>query len=224
MRRLIINKKFNFTLIEMILAMFIFMIIVALIGTCMFTLQQSMNKVSIKSNNLAVYQRLDRVFNSSFRNAVPFYWKNPTGNRISIFNGASNTISFAYLHRVSDVNDGGIRFIMFNVENGKLVAYYKKVPILPWDQTTLAGATKEVLANKISDISFSYADFNPQSNSIVWSSTWANQPNNYSIPLAISIKVRWQDGSIETWLRRTSGSGRYESLGPRVFNNSVGGY
>ena len=215
MRRLIISKKSEFTLIEMILAMFIFLIVVLLIGTCMFTLQQSMEKVTGKSDYLSVYQRLDRVFNTSFRNAVPFYWNNPTGSKTTIFSGGPDNISFAYLHRVADVSDGGIRFLVLRVENGNLVAYYKKVPILPWDQTTLMGATKEVLASKISNISFSYAGFDQQAQMINWTPAWTNQFNSYNIPLAISIRVTWQDNKSETWLRRTAGSGRYESLGMR---------
>ena len=205
----------GFTLLEMILSIFIFAMIMLILGTGMFTIQQSLRKVSDKSEELEKYQVLDRVFNSSFRNAVPFYWKDSSNNNKTVFAGETNRISFAYLHRVVGSDDGGIRFIQFFVENGSLVAVYKKIPILPWDRDTLKFADKEVLSKGVRSISFLYADKDNNKN-IIWRRSWSNSEGNYDIPLAIQMTVEWENGARESWLRRSAGSGQYETLGTRM--------
>ncbi|HBM15327.1 MAG TPA: hypothetical protein DD381_03135 [Lentisphaeria bacterium] len=203
----------NFTLLEMILSMFIFSIIMIILGTAMATAQQSLRKVSAKNVSLMSLQGLERVFTFSIRNAVPFQWPDQSKTNRSIFIGEPNKTSFAYLHRVVDANDGGIRFIQFYLQQDNLIAAYREIPILPWDNGTLNAAETEILATKVRSLNILYAD--RVNNQIVWSNRW-NTNNNMNIPLAIQIKVEWQDGSSEQWLRRTAGSGQYESLGMRM--------
>lgn len=206
------RKLSFFTLLEMICAMFIFTVIMMILGTGMFTIQQSLKKVSSKSDSIMALQVLERVFTFSIRNAVPFQWPDQSKTNRSTFIGEPNRVSFAYLHRVVDANDGGIRFIQFYLDKDQLVAAYRKIPILPWDNSTLNSADKEVLATKVSSINIQYAD--RVNNQIVWQNSW-NTQNNMNIPLAIQISVNWKDGSSEQWLRRTAGSGQFESLGHR---------
>jgi len=207
------HSNSGFTLLEMILSIFIFAVIMSILGTGIFTIQQSLRKVSGKSNELEKYQVLDRVFTSSIRNAVPFYWKDNTNNRKSVFLGDTNKISFAYLHKIVGSDDGGIRFIQLEGDN--LVAVYKKIPILPWDQSTLKFADKEILASGVRSLSFSYADLDNRGG-VVWMRSWNSSVGNYNIPLAIQVTVEWKNGTKEYWLRRTAGSGQFESLGTRM--------
>ncbi|MCP4179331.1 MAG: prepilin-type N-terminal cleavage/methylation domain-containing protein [bacterium] len=203
----------GFTLIEMLCALFIFTMIMLTVGTGMFVIQQSLEKVDNKSQILSTYLRLDRVFSTCFRNAVPFSWPNESHIEQSTFVGHSDSISFAYIHRIADMSDGGIRFIKLYMQNNKLMAAYRKVPILPWDDVGRELET-EVLADKISEISFLYADKDIQKN-INWKNEWDNSLYNKNIPLAIQITITWEDGITEKWLRRTAGSGQYESFGAR---------
>lgn len=207
------KRKFSsFTLLEMICAMFIFAVMMTILGTAMFTIQQSLRKVSNKSDSLMSLQVLERVFTFSIRNAVPFQWPDQSKTNRSLFIGEPNRVSFAYLHRVVDANDGGIRFIQFYLDRDQLIAAYRKIPILPWDVSTINSADKEILATGVSSINIQYAD--RVNNQIVWQNSW-NTQNNMNIPLAIQIKVDWRDGSSEQWLRRTAGAGQFESLGTR---------
>ncbi len=207
-------KTSPFTLLEMICAMFIFTVIMLIMGTGMFTIQQSLRKVSNKSDSLMSLQVLERVFTFSIRNAVPFQWPDQRKMKRSIFIGEPNRVSFAYLHRIVDANDGGIRFIQFYLDHGKLIAAYRKIPILPWDASTLNAADKEVLATGVSSISIQYAA--RANNQIVWQNRW--NTDNMNIPLAILIRVDWKDGGSEQWLRRTAGSGQFEAFG-NSYNN-----
>lgn len=209
------HSNSGFTLLEMILSIFIFAVIMSVLATGIFTIQQSLRKVSDKSNELERYQVLDRVFTSSIRNAVPFYWKDNNNNRKSAFLGDTNKLSFAYLHRIVGSDDGGIRFIQFCLDGDNLVAIYKKIPILPWDHATLESADNEILSTGVRSLSFSYADFDNR-DEVVWRRSWNSSEENYNIPLAIQVTIEWKNGSKEVWLRRTAGAGRFESLGIRM--------
>ena len=179
----------------------------------MFVMQQSLTKVDNKSKLLNTYLTLDKVFGTCFRNAVPFSWPNETKMEQSTFVGHSDNISFAYIHRIADMGDGGIRFIKLYIQNNKLIAAYRKVPILPWDEIGHELET-EVIASNVSQISFLYADKDKQNN-INWKNEWDDSLYNKNIPLAIQITITWKDGSSERWLRRTAGAGQYESFGTR---------
>ncbi|HJO91981.1 MAG TPA: prepilin-type N-terminal cleavage/methylation domain-containing protein [Victivallales bacterium] len=211
------KEKFSndsgFTLLEMLCALFIFTMIMLTVGTGMFIIQQSLKKVDNKSHILNTYLRLDRVFSTCFRNAVPFSWPNESHIEQSTFAGRSDSISFAYIHRIADMNDGGIRFIKLYLTDSKLIAAYRKVPILPWNDVGKELET-EVLTDKVSEISFLYADKDTQNN-INWKNEWDESLYNKNIPLAIQITITWDDGTIERWLRRTAGSGQYETFGSR---------
>ena len=205
----------NFTLLELIVSLFIFSIIILILASAISIAQQSLNKVTAKNQSLLALQVLERVFTFSFRNAVPFQWPDQSQTNRNIFIGAPTSVSFAYLHRVVDATDGGIRFIQFYLDQDNLVAAYRKVPILPWDMNTFNAAEKEVIATGVSAIYITYAD--RINNQIVWSNSW-NSQNTMNIPLAIQIRVDWKNGNSEQWLRRTAGSGQFESLGMRTSN------
>lgn len=200
----------RFTLLEMTLSIFIFSIIMLILGTALATAQQSLNKVTQKNQSLMALQTLDRVFTSSLRNAVPFSWTDAARRVRTVFVGEPNKVSFAYLHRVSDSNEGGIRFIQFYQAADKLMVAYRKAPILPWDQNTFNLAEKEVLCDNVSSINMNYAArFN---NQIVWKNSWQTEDGKFDIPLAIQIKINFRNGESQQWLRRTAGAGQFEEF------------
>ena len=208
------NIPSYFTLLEMILAISIFVMIMLTIGTGIFSIQQTWRKVSKKSKQIKTYQTLDRVFGAAFRNCIPFSWPNDDSSEESIFVGNKDKCVFAYMHRITKVSEGGIRFLKIYFNDGNLMAAYRKTPILPWydDETTIQ---KEILTSNVKEISFLYAD--KENNEIVWYDDW-NREDARNIPLAIQINIVWQDGGSEQWLRRTAGAGEFESYGKRIAN------
>ncbi len=211
------KKRQNFTLLEMIISMFIFSIVVLIIATGIFSIEKTWNVVTKKSEQLNTLRTLDQIFSGSIRNAIPFTWPNTNFVEQSIFVGNSNSVTFAYLHRIISGDQGGIRFITFSLdENGRLIAGYKKTPILTWNNSTQENILTEVIATDISSISFLYASIDQQNNL-----TWVNQwnTNNPNIPAAIQIEIDFKNGEKERWLRRTAGSGKYESYGQRQYFN-----
>ena len=207
----IINK---FTLLEMVLAVAIFAMIMLIIGTGMFSIQQTWKKMTKKSKMIKMYQTLDRVFDTAFRNCIPFSWSNDNFQKKSVFVGNNDECTIAYIHRITNSSGGGIRFLKIYLDNGNLIAAYRKVPTLYWDENE-TGLQQEILASGINTISFLYA--NREDNEIAWVDDWDEENNQH--PLAIQITVEWKNGNREQWLRRTAGAGKFESFGKRVNRN-----
>jgi hypothetical protein len=198
----------------MVLAIAIFAMIMLTIGTGMFSIQQTWKKMSKKSKAVKIYQTLDRVFSTAFRNCVPFSWVNDSFQKKSVFVGNNDECTLAYIHRITNPSAGGIRFLKIYLENGNLIVVYRKVPILYWDENE-DGLQKEILSTGIKTISFLYA--NREDNEIVWLDDWDEESNQH--PLAVQITVEWKNGDSERWLRRTAGAGKFESYGKRVSKN-----
>jgi len=198
-----------FTLIEMVLATAIFCIIVLTLASGLMIIRRTWEKASKYSSQLETLIKLERFFDSSFRNTVPFTWKDQENKELQIFTGDRNNVIFAYFHRCSIPSQGALRFVSIHLENGKLTASWSGTPILRWAQMPSAQESSEILCDNVKAISFLYAD--KIEDEIIWTDDW-DEENNENIPLAIQIKIEWTDGTSEQWLRRTAGSGPYESF------------
>ena len=210
-------KLSYFTLLEMVLSVAIFAMIMVTIGTGMFSIQRTWKRMSKKNDELKIFQTLDRVFDTAFRNTVRFTWHNDNFQQKSVFLGNNNECIIAYIHRITLPSDGGIRFLKLYLDGNNLVAAYRKYPILYWEENNRE-IQKEVLATNIKNISFLYAG--RDNNEIIWTDDW-DEENNQNIPLAIQITVEWENGLQEQWLRRTAGAGKFESYGKKVTGNEI---
>ena len=206
--------KNKFTLLEMVLAIAIFAMIMLTIGAGMFSIQQTWKKMSKKGKIIKMYQALDRVFDTAFRNCIPFTWPNDNFQNKPVFVGSYDECTIAYIHRIINSSDGGIRFLKIYLQDGNIIAEYRKHPILYWDESG-TGLQREILASGIKKISFLYAV--RKRNEIEWLNDWDEESKQH--PLAIQITVDWENGSSEQWLRRTAGAGKFESYGKRDTGN-----
>ena len=201
----------GYTLLEMVLAVSIFAMVAATIGAGLMSVQQTWRKVEKHSGLLENLMLVDRVVDSAVRNAVPYKWKDDNNVEKQIFIGNKNEASFAYIHRIVETSQGGIRFIRLSLEDDKLIAAYRSSPLLSWANDE-AGIKKEILAKNVREISFLYAD--EEDEELVWLSDW-DEEENPNIPLAMQITIEWINGQKECWLRRTAGSGICQTLGKR---------
>ena len=83
------------------------------------------------------------------------------------------------------------------------------VEIQPDQVTVLAD-----MAENVEEIKFWYADLS-ESDNIEWKNDWNEENSSNAMPLAVQLKITWDDGETEQWLRRTAGSGIDESFGKR---------
>ncbi|MGL4855031.1 MAG: PulJ/GspJ family protein [Lentisphaeria bacterium] len=215
------NKKF--TIIEVLVAMtlLIFMI------TALFVVSSNLNNTwainLASSEDFNELLDIEMVFDRSMPNAVPFVWRDSDdfNKRAHTFLGEKNRITFCFLHRLNNLEDGAISFIGFQQENDLLVSYTKKRPILNLDELNDPSIIREVIAKDIQSMSFQYAVSNYDgagNETIEWEDNWDNRSNReneerFDIPLAFKINLSWNDGRNETFLYRTAGNGQFERLG-----------
>lgn len=202
-----------FTLVEMIVASFVFTLVVMTAFLGLSAVQSSWERAHVRAKRLDRMLALDRTIDSAFRNAIPFSWPNDEGEEKPIFVGDPRSVSFAYIHRIGNIEEGAIRFIQIYRDGDRLMADYRKSPILPWKKNAKQMNT-EILSENVEKISFKYADKKSdlKGEKIEWVDDW-DEEDNPNMPLAIQIEVEWRDGDCERWLRRTAGSGPNESYG-----------
>ena len=202
-----------FTLVEMIVASFVFVLVVMTAFLGLSAVQSSWERAHVRAKRLDRMLALDRTIDSAFRDAIPFSWPNDEGEEKPIFVGDASSVSFAYIHRVGNIEEGAIRFIQIYRDGDRLMADYRKSPILPWKKNAKRMNT-EILSENVRKISFKYADKKSdlKGEKIEWVDDW-DEEENPNMPLAIQIEVEWNDGDCERWLRRTAGTGPSESYG-----------
>ena len=204
-----------FTLVEIILASFIFSTIMVMVSMSFYTVQQTFVKVDKFNTRIDQLQAIDRICDTVIKNMVPFKWKNRDSLKVQqVFKGESNETIFAYLHRVNDVKEGGLRFVKIYLENQEVKVQYRKYPILHWGENDTNLKT-EIIAKGVKELTFLYIDTKSGSQyELEWDDSW-DEDSNPNIPLAVQMKIEWNNGKSEVWLRRVAGSSRYSSYGVR---------
>lgn len=206
--------KRTFTLIEMVVAMAVMVVVAMIIGTASATFYNAYTRSVRTVEHLETCLKIDRIFDSLVRNAVPFKWLDEENTSRFVFEGNADTLLFTALRRSYGKDAGGLVFIRLLVEDEQLIAEYSASPILPWAEAEEdRGIEREVLAKNISSITFQYAEFDDEEG-IEWLETW-EEDDHEAIPLAIRMTVEWIDGRREYWLRRTAGNSKESSFGYR---------
>ena len=185
-------RKFRlFTLVELVLALGILSILAVMAVGILTSVQRLWDDIGTHTGELEKLQNIDRIADYAFKNMVPFHWPNAENRDQEIF-------------------------LELRLEDKKLVACYRKTPMLYWlgepqnDDTV----RKEVLAENIEELRFEYAE--REGDDIIWYQDW-DEENFTQIPLAVFLYVKFSDGTEEQWLRRTAGSGFNSSFGKRSY-------
>ncbi|MCK5801355.1 MAG: hypothetical protein KAI66_00915 [Lentisphaeria bacterium] len=170
---------------------------------------------------------LERALDSMFSNAVPFSWPSDENENESrpVFVGEKEHVRLTYLHRLNSAEDGAIRFVDVQLEEDELVAWHTERPLFNWEELSAVGQ-RTVLARNVSSIEFVYGDWRPDADAdwgsrLEWVGLWEgdedDKPREH-LPLAIMLTVTWEDGRVESWLRRTAGQSyrrRFGKWAPR---------
>ena len=202
----------GFTLIEMIVSLGILLLILTTAALAVSGARRTWQTIAAQDEALKSCRTLDRIAESAFRNAVPFYWRDRDNRERLLFSGEPHSVTLSYLHPVDDLSQGGIRFLRLFREGGKLIAEYRQRPFGD-DGSPLPGTEREELAADIAEVTFLYAD--RRDRAIEWYDFW-NVEERRNLPLALQMEVRFADGSQQIWLRRTAGSGQFQQWGRRL--------
>ena len=113
----------------------------------------------------------------------------------------------------------GSAFLELFLEDGELKALYTDRPFINWEDIADDRKKVSVISTGVESISFLYADFSSDvsdewKDRLFWRDSWETEDSERKdIPLAIQIRVKWQDGREESWLRRTMGNSYRERYG-----------
>ncbi|UDQ98427.1 hypothetical protein AAEX28_15820 [Lentisphaerota bacterium WC36G] len=225
-------KVKKFTLVEIMMAVMISTIIVAALGSVTFSVSKSYAVAERKSARLKEYCKIDRLVDNLFRNAVPFGWVDRENNLQKLyFIGDENYLLVSSKQPIFDTDDTGFIFSEFFVQDSCLKIRYKSTPFLNlknFSANNSSDGNVEVILENIEDIEFKYAKF--EKNQVIWSNdfieqqTAGNEEELYdeSLPVAIQISIKWTNGIVKHWLRRTAGASRYSNWGRSDLNPITG--
>ncbi len=199
-----------FTLLELMVAMVVFTLVAAGLFAFGREVAKSWGRMHREQQRFAALMALDRALDNMLTNIVPFTWHDEEGRPLPAFAGEGDRVRFATRHSLSNLNDGAIRFVaLFVNEDDQLLAVYQQRPYLDWDEFR-EFAQVSVLADDVESVEFTYVD-EIKDQGLSWESEW--DPEREAMPLGIMMAVQWRDGRVESWLRRTAGSGLRESWG-----------
>ncbi len=205
------NMSFHrFTMVELVAATAIMMMVSTIIAFASHSFFKALSSAELATEKLKTRLAIDQVMDTCFRNMIPFNWEydDETDDTNQVFMGESNYIHFTTLRRSYDEDSGNLFFIRIYVDNdSQLIAEYSKYPRLPWmDDTDDMPYEMEVLATNVDTVSFLYAGVYEDNETVLWREYWNREDYNF-IPHAVQMTVKWNDGTEECWLRRTTAAG-----------------
>ncbi|MBN2451040.1 MAG: prepilin-type N-terminal cleavage/methylation domain-containing protein [Lentisphaeria bacterium] len=209
------RRQGGFTLVEVLVALVIFTLVALVMVSFSREMVRSWEQLRAEHARFHRLLALDRAVDSILSNLVPFDWRDEDGQTVPFFIGDPDYIRLAYLHPVAHADDGALRFLELFAEDGRLVAFYTQRPYLDPD-VSIDTARTAVLAEDVDRVSFLYADWEADDagewgDRLEWVDTW--DVERAEAPLAVLMTVHWRDGRVESWLRRTAGSGFRERWG-----------
>ncbi|MCM8536671.1 MAG: hypothetical protein NE334_12105 [Lentisphaeraceae bacterium] len=203
-----------FTLIEVIIALALFVGLSISCVTLVHGLTSSMESQTARSKHVESLVLLDRTIKKMFTNMVPFKWRDLDNQSVPHFGGYSDRIRFAYLNRINNLQDGGLRFAeLFVNDDAQLVAVYQTRPFVEGVQAN-EDAYQSVLSEGVDSVEFSYvsvAENEQSSENLEWLEDW--DEDRLDIPLGVRIMIRWQNENAESFFWRTAGNSYYERWG-----------
>lgn len=203
-----------FTLLEVIIAIaLLLLIVVALVGFGR-EMARSWEKLRGEHARFRALLTLDRAMDGLLGNAVPFSWPNEDGESVAFFVGESEYLRLASLHAVTQADEGALRFAEVFVRDGLLQVAYTVRPYRTAAPDS-AQVRTTILATGVDRVEFTYADWsNDESGDWGRRLEWVNEwdADRQELPLAVMATVWWDDGRVESWLRRLA-SGYRERWG-----------
>ncbi|MCH2208255.1 MAG: hypothetical protein MK132_20620 [Lentisphaerales bacterium] len=207
-------KKIHFTLIEIIIALALFVGLAISCVTLVSSLSDSLDTQSDLSQKVESLVLLDRTIKKMFTNMVPYKWRDADNQTLPHFAGYSNSIRFCYLNRINNFEDGGLRFAeIFLNEDAQLVARYQTRPFTDALEVSENSYTS-VLSEGVESIVFNYVSVteNEQSSeNLEWLEDW--EEDRLDIPLAVRMTITWQNENVENFFWRTACNSYYERYG-----------
>ena len=198
----------RFTLLEVMVASAVLLLLAMVLLAASNEVTKSWRRLVNEQDRFSDLLAVDRTLDGVLTNVLPFRWRDDENRERPAFLGEPHRLRLAYRHPFNQPADGSIRFLGLVVENGELRACTQERPFLDWEKLG-PSAVVTVLATGVSRLDIRYADQPANEETLEWKDDW-DPERRRDLPLAIWVTVTWADGRIESWLRRTPGSGKFE--------------
>lgn len=204
----------GFTLLEVIIAVTLLLLVVVALLSFGREMARSWEKLRGEHARFRTLLTLDRALDGLLSNAVPFTWPNEDGEAVPFFVGEADYLRLVSLHPVTVADEGALRFAEVFVRAGILQVAYTVRPYRGAVEDSEQVRTS-VLATGVDRVEFSYADWSGDESGdwgdrLLWLDEW--DAERQELPLAVMVTVWWDDGRVESWLRRLA-SGYRERWG-----------
>lgn len=193
--------KKQFTLLELLVAVTIFLLLTTVVVASLSGIGNSWKRLSLENQKMQDLLSLDRTIHTMLSNVVDFSWRDHDDKRFVFFEGQADSVRLVYQHALGTFEEGGLRFVDLHVDDGNLLATYRNRPVEDL-QSDFPDSSTSVLAEGVDHIKMSYADEDTVAG-WQWLNEWDPENVHSNIPPAIAIEIFWRDGRWECWLRRT---------------------
>ena len=201
-----------FTLLEVVVATSLLALVGMLIAMSVSSFQRSWEHGRRIASRLERNLAIDRIAETVIRSMVDFRWPNKEeGSDDLVFLGEADELWVTALNR-SYGGKSAFRFARLYLEGDELLCDYSDTPFLPWVELKDQLYSTEKIASGVSAITFRYATENDDGE-LEWEETWDTDEHD-GLPLAVQMKIEWQDGTTQYWLRRQAGTSYNTELLP----------
>jgi len=211
--------KKHFTLVELIIATSLLALLV--LGAVNLSLASitSYDQIRDRQAHVNELMRIDASLQKLISNSVPFWWYEGDF-KMNVFNGKADTLTLVSRNKIRNVKDGGMRFCTFYInDEAEFIVEYQSKPLTDAIDFVEGESLTSVLAQDVEKIEFFYAGIEQLENASQESDS--NQPQWFDewdelridLPLAIWVRVTWQNEVVENFMWRTAGNAYQERLG-----------
>ena len=207
-----ISRKY-FTLLELLLAISIMVIVLAVVSLSFRTVVISWRNMGRNTEWMRQRLKLSYFADNYLRNITDMTWDDPANDNLAdyVFEGTNESLFACSRGRSSSVYSPGLNYFFLKLsERGELLICTSTGVFFPEqleDELLLDEAMairEEILATGVESLDLQYGVF--ENDGLEWYDEW--EPSSYEnvLPAAILMKIVWQNGEEDIFLRRINGA------------------
>jgi hypothetical protein len=195
----------RFTLTEVLIAVALFAMMAALASASIARTVKSWTSTKKRVNQLNELIFMEKVLQPMVYNSIAFNWKIEDEYQ-DFFFGQSDYCRLVYRHALRELDEGSLRFAELTLVDGQLLVRYSSRPWIDGEEPVFEEDSTSVLTKNVESLEIFYAGENEENDkAIEWFQEW-ELPQQ---PLAMRIRITWENGIEENFLWRCGGNSSY---------------
>lgn len=208
-----IRKRKYFTLLELLLAIAILVIVLAVISLSFRTVVVSWRNMGRNAEWMRQRLKLSYFADNYLRNITDMTWSDSVNDNLGnyVFDGGPESLFACVRGRSSSSYEPGISYFLLKLDdNGELKIYVSHGIFFPEQledellAKEAAAVMEETLASGVESLSIQYGGF--ENGKLEWYDDWVPSSYENVLPAAVLIEVGWRNGEKDIFLRRINGA------------------